>query len=220
LSDEDRTPAPSRVELVVGIAGPSGAGKSALAEAVAHLLGDEAMVLSYDSYYRDLSALPPSDRERVDFDCLDALEAELLISHLDALRNGHTITVPCYDFSHHCRTSSGWIAVPRRVVLVEGLFVLADERICEALDLRVYVDAPVQTRLGRRIARDTTERGYAEIHVMEVWSEQILPAELTLVAPSTSRADLVLVNDGALERQATTVWRAIDGELRARWLRR
>jgi uridine kinase len=220
LGDADCTKTPSEVKLVVGIAGPSGAGKSALAEAVARLLDDEAMVLPYDSYYRDLSALSPSDRERVDFDCLDALEAELLISHLDALRNGRTINVPCYDFSRHCRTSSGWMAVPRRVVLVEGLFVLADERICEVLDLRVYVDAPVQTRLGRRIARDTTERGYAETHVKEVWSRQILPAEATLVVPSARRADLVVVNDAALEQQANAVWRAIDGKLRARWPRR
>ena len=201
------------VELVVGITGPSGAGKSAVARAVGAHLGDSAAILSYDAYYRDLSGLPQVERDRTDFDVPDALEAELLITHLQRLRRGERVALPSYDFIRHLRTEQRRAIAPCRVVLVDGLFVLVEERIRVELDLAVYVDAPEHLRLQRRIARDVEERGWTEAQIRSHWNQQVRRAEIALIEPSRRWADIVLTNDGSLSHSAEQLAHAILGRL-------
>ncbi len=204
------------VELVVGVAGPSGAGKSTIAAAAHAALGDTAIVLPYDAYYRDLSALPLGDRDARDFDCPDALEGELLIAHLSSLRNGNEIAVPSYDFNQHVRTGADRVVAPHRVVFVEGLFVLVDELVRSVLDFSVYVDAPEANRLERRIARDTAKRGRAVEGVRHAWRCGVRPAERAMIEPSRRWADLVVKNEGPLSQAVDAVVQAVADRLTSR----
>ncbi len=185
-------------ELVVAIAGPSGAGKSVVADAVVSVLGDMAGLLRHDWYYRDLSALPPEVRDATNFDQPEALEGELLADHLRLLRSGRPVPAPSYDFVSHVRLPQTRLVAPRTVLLVDGLFTLADPRVRAEIDFGVYVDAPEELRLARRIARDIAERGWIEAQVRQDWQHVIRPGEIALIEPSARWAHLVLVNDGEL----------------------
>src|SRR5512141_2727962 len=92
--------------LVIGIAGGSGSGKTTVAQEILNRVGtDRIAFIQHDSYYKDLSGLPPIQRAEVNFDHPYSLETELLIRHIKTLRDGKPVEVPIYDFSTHSRTS-------------------------------------------------------------------------------------------------------------------
>lgn len=183
--------------LVVGIAGGSGSGKTTLARRVQERLppGTAARV-SHDAYYRDLAHLPLAERAAFNFDHPDALESELLAAHLTRLRNGHPVEVPMYDFSTHTRCSTGRPLDPAPVVLVDGVLVLAVERLREELDLMVFVETDPLERLRRRVRRDVRDRGRTPTSVRQQWDATVHPMYERYVAPSRAHAH-VLVHHGA-----------------------
>src|SRR5512138_1165944 len=104
--------------LVIGIAGGSGSGKTTVAQAILQRVGpDQIAFLQHDSYYKDLSGLPPAQRAEVNFDHPHSLETNLLIHDISALRDGKPVEVPIYDFATHSRTSRTFTVAPRRVIL-------------------------------------------------------------------------------------------------------
>ena len=108
--------------LVIGIAGGSGSGKTTVAQEILQRVGpDRIAFLQHDSYYKDLSGLPPIQKAEVNFDHPNSLETDLLIEHIAALRDGRAVEVPIYDFSTHSRTTKTFTVQPRRVILVEGI---------------------------------------------------------------------------------------------------
>src|SRR5512144_1550735 len=110
--------------LVIGIAGGSGSGKTTVAQEILNRVGpDRIAFLQHDSYYKDLSGLPPAQRAEVNFDHPHSLETELLIKHVAALRKGKEVAVPIYDFSIHTRTAQTFTVQPRSVILVEGILI-------------------------------------------------------------------------------------------------
>ena len=198
--------------FLVGIAGGSGSGKTVLAQALCEGLRPAvATALAQDAYYRDRATLPPSARERLDFDTPDAFDQDLFVEHLSALRGGERIRPPRYCFVTHCRRGHGEPLGPADVVLVEGLFPFVDPRARELYDLRIYLDAPERVRLARRVARDVRERGRTEQSVMEQYRRSTLPAHRRWVEPSRAWADVVLINAGrlaAVVEVAATIIRA------------
>ncbi len=203
---------PSR--CIVGIGGGSGSGKTTFARALAALLpSGTARVLDHDAYYRDLSHLPPADRARTDFDHPDALESDLLAGHLDALRAGRAIAKPRYDFTTHTRLPDTERVEPTPVVVVEGILVLGIEKLRDRFDLALFVDAPADIRLLRRLHRDVAERGRSLEMVASQYLGTVRPAHELFVAPSRARADLIVPGDAdfatALEMTAAMVLRRI-----------
>jgi uridine kinase len=189
--------------FLVGIAGGSGSGKTALAAALRDGLRPAVVApLAQDAYYRDQATLPPGARERLDFDAPDALDEDLFVEHLAALRGGERVRPPRYCFVTHCRRGSGEPLGPADVVLVEGLFPFVDLRARELFDLRIYLDAPERVRLGRRVARDVRERGRTEQSVLDQYRRSTSPAHRLWVEPSRAWADVVLINAGRLEAVA------------------
>src|SRR5665213_3435201 len=154
------TAKPSRSVYIIGIAGGSGSGKSTIARSILQDLPKTAgILLEQDHYYRSQGNLPQSEREKVNYDHPDALEMELFIQHLDALRRGETIERPTYDFSQHDRAPRGEMMEPAPVIVVEGILVLADERLRARFDVKLFVDTDADIRLMRRIRRDLEQRG-------------------------------------------------------------
>ena len=149
----------------VGIAGGTGSGKTTLAQAVRDLLGpDMVTVIEADFYYRDLSHLPAQERHRVNFDHPDALDIDLMAAHLQELRCGRSVHMSAYDFTTHCRTNSLRCLLPRPIILIEGILVLACQPIARLLDLKVYIDERPEVRRERRMLRDVRERGRTAGH--------------------------------------------------------
>lgn len=171
--------------FVFGIAGGTASGKTTVARELAERTG--ALLVSHDRYYRDL--LRP---ELANFDHPEALETSLLVEHLGELRGGRAVALPTYDYATHRRTPTTERVSPRPVIVVEGILVLADAALRACFDLKVYVDAPDDVRLARRLRRDVRERGRTLEGVLDQYLATVRPMHLAHVEPSRAHADLVL----------------------------
>lgn len=176
--------------LFIGIAGGSGSGKTTIASAVAQKLHDRVVLIEHDAYYRHRPELSFEERTKVNYDHPDSLETELLVGHLAALRSGKAIERPVYDFTRHLRSDETIRVDPARVVVVEGILVLAEPTLREQLDLKVFVDTDPDIRLARRLQRDIEERGRSLESVMIQYFATVRPMHLAFIEPSKRHADL------------------------------
>ena len=184
--------------LVLGIAGCSGSGKTTLAAELANQL--EATLFPLDLYYRDLSQFPLDTRDKRNFDHPDSLESELIIEHVRALAAGHTIQRPVYDFSTHSRVAGAFEPVaPSKFVLVEGILALHYSELHPLYDFSVYVDAPNEICLKRRIYRDMRERGRTEESVRAQFDATAKPMADLYVLPSATHASVIVEGTEALD---------------------
>jgi uridine kinase len=183
--------------LILGIAGGSGSGKSTIARAILEALPKGAgVLLEQDHYYRAQGHLPFEERERVNYDHPDALELDLLMAHIDALRTGGAIVRPTYDFALHDRAKTGVKIDPAPVLVVEGIMVLADERMRARLHVKVFVDTDADIRLMRRIRRDLEHRGRSFAQVRKQYYETVRPMHLAFVEPTKRFADIIIPEGG------------------------
>ena len=186
----------------LGIAGGSGSGKTTISRAVLEALPPGVgVLLEQDHYYRAQTHRPLEERERANYDHPDALEMDLLCEHLDTLRAGRAVTRPTYDFSVHDRAPQGLRVEPAAIVIVEGILVLADERLRTRLDAKVYVDTDADIRLMRRVRRDLEQRGRTFAQIRKQYYESVRPMHLAFVEPSKRFAD-VIVPEGGQNRVA------------------
>ena len=186
-----------RSPVIIGIAGGSGSGKTTVLRRIIEAFGsDEIAVLDHDAYYQDLSDHPPEERERFNFDHPDALETGLMREHLDELVEGATIQKPIYDFTTHSRKEETETVDPRPVVIIEGILVLAEPELEEAMDIKIYVDTADDIRLMRRIRRDIQERGRAIDGVLRQYERTVRPMHIEFVEPSKRKADIIIPRGG------------------------
>jgi len=167
-------------------------------------------VLWFDEYYHDLVHLSPEQRAAVNFDHPDSLDEVLLIEHLDGLLAGRPVDVPVYDFATHTRTGRTRRVEPRPVVVVDGILVLAVPALRSRLDLAVFVDAPAEVRLARRMYRDVRERGRTTASVRAQFEATVAPMHEAFVDPSAEHADLRLDGTGDLDANLDVVADAVD----------
>ena len=91
--------------LIIGIAGGTGSGKTTVVnQIIKQLPTDEVCVISQDSYYKETLNLSYEERTKINFDHPRAIDFELLIKHLKALKKGETVEQPVYSFVTHNRT--------------------------------------------------------------------------------------------------------------------
>jgi len=182
---------------IVGVGGGSGSGKGAVIEGLCRRAGGVA-VLDLDSYYLDRGGLAPEERARLNFDEPAAIDADLVLEHAAALAAGRSVAKPLYSFVTHTRVGIATVA-PAPLVVVEGLFALWWAPLRALLDVAVYVDAPADVRLARRLQRDVRERGRDVEAVLRQYLETVRPMHERYVEPTRAFADVVIVNDGALD---------------------
>lgn len=183
--------------LVVGIAGGTGSGKSTLARRLARRIGqDRCVLVSQDNYYKDLGSIGIQARARVNFDHPDSIDSELLTAQVAKLKAGEAVVSPRYDFSRHARAPGGIDLEPRDVVLVEGILVLVWPALTAQMDVKIFVDAPDDIRLLRRMRRDIADRGRDLESVLGQYQETVRPMHDEFVGPSRRRADLIVPGEG------------------------
>jgi len=183
---------------VLGIAGCSGSGKTTLARELATQL--EATLFPLDLYYRDLSQFPLDTRHKRNFDHPDSLESELIIEHVRALAKGQSIQRPVYDFKTHSRVAGAFDrVVPESVVIVEGILALHFAELVECYDFSIYVNAPHDVCLARRVHRDVRERGRSEESVREQFNATARPMADLYVVPSAARASVTVEGTDSLD---------------------
>ncbi|MEZ4240391.1 MAG: uridine kinase [Myxococcota bacterium] len=190
---------------VVGIAGGTASGKSTVARLIAGRLGPRCLLVAHDRYYH--SASPDTN-----FDHPDALDTAHLLEDLARLRAGTATRLPVYDFARHARAApERWDPVePRPVLLVEGILILAVPALREALDLAVFVDAPADLRLARRIRRDVSGRGRTVHSVLTQYERTVRPMHEAWVEPSRCHAHLVLDGTSSASAGAARVIASIE----------
>jgi uridine kinase len=183
--------------LVIGIAGGSGSGKTTVAQEILQRVGpDRIAYIQHDSYYKDLSGLPPTQRADINFDHPNSLETELLITHIGEIKSGRSIEIPIYDFSTHSRTDKTFTVKPRGVIIVEGILIFVETALRSLFDLKIFVDTDPDIRLIRRLQRDITERGRTVENVIKQYQATVRPMHLEFVEPSKRYADVIIPEGG------------------------
>jgi uridine kinase len=183
--------------VVVGVAGGTGSGKTTVARAILDRAGtSQISLIEHDAYYKDLGDLPLAQRALRNFDHPDALDNQLLIAHLKRLKSGQAVAVPVYDFTTHTRTADTHKVKPSRVILVEGILILADDALRELMDVKIYVDTDADIRLIRRIQRDLDERGRTLGSVIQQYLATVRPMHEQFVEPSKRYADVIIPEGG------------------------
>ncbi len=202
MSEDARTRPVSEGEgrdrrILVGIAGGTASGKSLVANRIMESLGERLVtIVRQDHYYRDLSSIPFEERARVNFDHPGAFDSGLLREHVLRLLRGEGIDGPKYDYARHVRLPETAPVGPTRVIVLEGLLVLADEPLRSRMDIKVFVDAENDVRLIRRIRRDVVERARSLESVLDQYERCVRPMHLEFVEPQKRFADLILSEGG------------------------
>lgn len=183
--------------LVIGIAGGSGSGKTTVVQVILQRVGaDRIAFLQHDSYYKDLSRLPPAQHIQINFDHPNSLETDLLIQHIASLRDGKPVEVPIYDFATDSRTDKTFTVRPRPVILVEGILIFTEAALREMFDVKIFVDTDPDIRFIRRLERDIQERGRTTESVIKQYLLTVRPMHLEFVEPSKRYADVIIPEGG------------------------
>ncbi len=183
--------------LIIGVGGGSGSGKTTVVNKIVEAIGrEEILLIEHDSYYRDLSHIPLSERQKQNFDHPSSLETELLIRHLDALKTGYQIEIPVYDFVEHTRQKRTIQASPKKIILIDGILIFSEPNLRDRMDIRIFVDTDDDIRLLRRLRRDINERGRSFDGVLNQYEKYVRPMHLEFVEPSKRYADIIIPRGG------------------------
>ena len=188
--------------VIIGIAGGTGSGKSTFTNRLKNEFGDQVAIVYHDNYYKRQDDVPFEERKKVNYDHPDALETDLLVKHLKDLRNGKAIDCPVYDYSVHNRSSETIHIEPREIILVEGILLLADPRVRDLIDIKIFVEADADERILRRIVRDVKERGRYLDNIVQQYLTTVKPMHYLYVEPTKARADIIInsgLNDVAFD---------------------
>lgn len=196
--------------LVVGIAGGSGCGKTTVVKRIMERLPDDgAVLLPQDAYYKDNSGLDLEARQEINFDHPDSLEFDLLTDHLRKLKSGQAIRRPVYTYITCTRSEETILLEPREVVILEGILIFTNGELRNLIDIKVFVDADADDRLGRIISRDIQERGRSVNKVLERYGKTVKPMHLQFIEPTKRYADIIVPQGGnnlvAIDILATTI---------------
>jgi uridine kinase len=183
--------------MIIGICGGTGSGKTTVARRILECVSDEQVVfLQQDSYYRNIGDMPIELRGVINFDHPDALDNDLFINHVKALRAGEAIEMPVYDFSIHARKAETVHIRPKPILIVEGILIFVDAMLRAQMDIKIFVDTDDDLRFIRRLQRDVNERGRTTESVIKQYLETVRPMHQQFVEPSKRHADVIIPEGG------------------------
>ena len=185
---------------IIGIAGGSGSGKSTFAQRLKEAFPDQVALISCDNYYLPHDELSLEERAELNYDAPAALEFDLMVRHLEALKNGETALCPVYDFTRHTRSNAVTEIQPRPIILIDGILIFHDPALRACMDLKIYVETDADERILRRARRDMRDRGRDLDSVIHQYLSTVKPMHNTYVEPTKVYADIIL--NGGKNKQA------------------
>lgn len=188
--------------VIIGVVGGSGSGKSLLSSTIVEELEDlessRVTVLSEDHYYRDNGHLSKVQLNKLNYDYPDAFEHSLLKDHLESLIAGKNIEVPLYDYATHSRVNGKTLPISAEmsILILEGIMLFTDENLRKLMDIKIFMDTPMDVSFIRRLLRDQKERGRMVDAVVTQYLETVRPMFLQFIEPSKRYADIIVPHGG------------------------
>lgn len=182
--------------LIVGIAGGTASGKTTILNKLKDAFADNIQILSHDCYYRAHDDMTYEERTRLNYDHPESFETDRMIEDVIQLKKGQSIMRPVYDFTVHNRAKETVCVESKPVIIVEGILVLADPRLRELMDVKIFVDEDADERLMRRIIRDMAERGRSVESVLSQYRNTVKPMHEQFIEPSKKYADIIIPRGG------------------------
>lgn len=182
--------------LIVGIAGGSASGKTTVVSKIKEFFGDGITVIGHDNYYKAHDDMTYEERTHLNYDHPNAFDTERMIEDVKKLKAGQSVDIPVYDYGAHNRSSLTQTVVPQRVVVLEGILLLYDAELRDLMDVKIFVDAPADERLVRRIKRDMAERERSLHSVLSQYQDTVRPMHEQFVEPTKAYADIIIPRGG------------------------
>ena len=200
--------------FIIGIAGGTGSGKTTVVDKILERIpSSQVALMPQDSYYYDSGHLPLEDRQKINFDHPDSLEWDLLVDHLRQLKEGKPVEQPRYSYLTCTRSKETFTVKPRDVVIVEGILIYTHMPLVELIDLKVFVDADADDRLGRVMHRDMEQRGRTVQQVLDGYEKTVKPMNLQFIEPSKRVADVIVPQGGRNEVAISVLLNTIQHKL-------
>lgn len=200
--------------LTIGIAGGTGSGKSSIVDRICQRFGADVCVVKHDNYYCRHDELTFEERCKLNYDHPDSFDTDLLLNHLRMLKSGQPIECPIYDFSAYNRSDKTETLKPAKVILVEGILIFADPRLCELMDIKIFVDTDADVRILRRIMRDVEDRGRSIRSVVDQYLATVKPMHELFVEPSKRAADVIMLHGAFNEVAIDLIMKKIEDHIR------
>lgn len=182
--------------VIIAVAGGSSSGKTTVVDKILATLGlSDIIVLKHDDYYKDQSDMTIEERRKVNYDHPFSLDNDLFYDHVQQLIKGESILKPTYDFVNLTRGEATQLIQPAKIIILEGILVLEDERIRHLCDIKIFVEADDDLRFIRRLKRDTKERGRTIESVINQYLTTVKPMHYAFVKPTKRYADIIIPND-------------------------
>lgn len=183
--------------VVIGVAGGSGSGKTTVAKTIYEYFPDQSiLILEQDSYYKDQCEKTMEERLETNYDHPLAFDNDLLIEHIHKLMHYESISKPVYDYTEHTRSDKIIPIKPKDVIILEGILIFEDARLCDLMDIKVFVDTDADIRFIRRLVRDTRDRGRSLNSVIDQYTTVVRPMHLQFVEPTKRYADIIIPEGG------------------------
>ena len=182
--------------LVIGIAGGTGSGKTTLTNQIVSCFHDHVTILKHDNYYKAHDDMTYEERSRLNYDHPNAFDTDLMIEHLQALKAGKAVQCPVYDYKIHNRSKDTITIVPEKVIIVEGILIFENKKLCDMMDIRFFVDTDADIRIIRRIKRDVLERARSLESVINQYVDTVKPMHEQFVEPSKKNANIIVPEGG------------------------
>ena len=182
--------------IVIGIAGGTGSGKSTMIRKIKEEFSDEITILSHDFYYKQHNDIPFEERKKLNYDHPNAFDTDLMINHIQALKEWRSIERPVYDFTIHNRVDETVTVKPAKVIIVEGILIFENKELLDMFDIKAFIDTDADVRIIRRILRDVRERGRTLDSVVNQYLTTVKLMHEQFVEPSKKNADIIIPEGG------------------------
>ncbi len=184
--------------VIIGIAGGSASGKTSIAQSIYDRFkgSHRVKIIKQDDYYKDQSDKTMEERVKTNYDHPFAFDNDLLVSDLKKLKKKQRIEKPTYDYALHTRSDITEVIEDRDVIILEGIFVLAEEEVRSLCDILIYVDTDADIRFIRRLRRDVEERARTVDSVCNQYLETVRPMHEQFIEPSKKYAHIIIPEGG------------------------